>query len=82
MLLLLLGPLVLLRRRRVQRFQLIEPLAQRTGERAELAELVAQTADILGDRALKSDYIHPNAAGYRRLALAVADLLRAAGAVP
>ena len=47
-----------------------------------LAADLETVADILADRALKSDYIHPNGAGYRRLALAVADLLRAAGAVP
>jgi acyl-CoA thioesterase I len=37
--------------------------------------------DILFDRSLKSDMIHPNAAGYRRFAQGLADLLHKAGAV-
>ena len=37
--------------------------------------------DILSTRALKSDLIHPNAAGYRQLAEAVASALRKAGAI-
>jgi len=38
-------------------------------------------SDILADRDLKSDPIHPNADGYRRLAAAIAETLEKAGAI-
>ena len=54
-----------------------EPLAEELAAPIEAEAL----AEILSDRDLKSDTIHPNAAGYRILAEAVRDTLTEAGAL-
>lgn len=38
-------------------------------------------SDLLSDRGLKSDTIHPNATGYRMMAESIADLLKKSGAI-
>ena len=54
-----------------------EEIAQEFGIPYEAATL----SDILMSRALKSDTVHPNAQGYRKLAEALAGLLRESGAI-
>lgn len=50
--------------------------------REQTIPLEEQTlSSILADGSLKSDLIHPNTAGYRRLAEAVANLLKKSGAI-
>ncbi len=57
------------------------PLYEDLARRHRLVLDNRSIAEILSERSLKSDQIHPNAAGYRQLAEALADLLRRAGAV-
>lgn len=54
---------------------------RRIADEFELPYLDETIAEILKDGALKSDTIHPNAAGYRKLAEDIAALLRRAGAI-
>lgn len=56
-------------------------LYHEVAEQARVPLEDATIADIVGDPALKSDAVHPNAAGYRQLALAIEALLREAGAL-
>jgi lysophospholipase L1-like esterase len=57
------------------------PLYERLAESLQIPLEGDALPDILGDGALKSDPIHPNAAGYRKLAEAVYDLLVEQGAL-
>jgi lysophospholipase L1-like esterase len=59
----------------------VEPLYAELAELNGLAEPITALEDILSDNRLKSDSIHPNAAGYRQLAEAVAQRLRDQGAL-
>lgn len=55
-----------------------QSIAESTGIPVDLESI----PEILGDNNLKSDLIHPNDAGYRRLAEAIDQLLRTSGALP
>ena len=62
----------------VRTHPLYDELAQEVGVPLQANAI----AEILADKALKSDQIHPNAQGYRQLAEAIERLLRQAGALP
>jgi len=57
------------------------PMYAELAERYEIPLVRDAIADVLDERELKSDTIHPNAQGYRRIAEAVAQKLRVAGAI-
>ncbi|MDF1580492.1 MAG: arylesterase [Desulfuromonadales bacterium] len=57
------------------------PLYAQLAKELELPFAEDVISDILTDRELKSDTIHPNAAGYRKIAEALATLLKKSGAL-
>lgn len=62
-------------------FLAVHPMYKELAEELDVPIQDEALADILADRALKSDQVHPNAAGYRRLADAVHRLLVEEGAL-
>ena len=58
-----------------------DPLYREIAETMNVSLEEKTLSEILADSALKADLIHPNAAGYRRLAEAVAALMRKNGAI-
>lgn len=57
------------------------PFYRETAAEMEIPFDEKTLAMVLSDSSLKSDYIHPNAAGYRKMAESIADLLKKSGAV-
>lgn len=55
------------------------PLYERVAEEEGIAYMPSLLPDVLEERALKNDYVHPNAAGYRVMAERVAERLRSLG---
>lgn len=74
-------PLVLLAVPEIGLFSGSHPVYSELAKKYKLPVENEVLADILHDKALKSDPIHPNAEGYRQLAQAVAKLLRASSAI-
>lgn len=58
-----------------------DPLYREIAEEMKLSLEENTLSEILSDNALKVDLIHPNAAGYRHLAEAIADHLKKSGAI-
>ncbi|HEX4871282.1 MAG TPA: arylesterase [Nevskiaceae bacterium] len=59
-----------------------DPLYAELAEHYQLPLEEEALADILGERRLKSDAVHPNGEGYARFAAALHQRLREAGALP
>ena len=57
------------------------PLYEDVAGTEKIAYMPSLLPDVLGDRALKADYVHPNAAGYRLMAERIAERLQRLGYV-
>lgn len=58
------------------------PLYDEVAAEENVAYMPYLLPDVLGDRRLRADHVHPNAAGYRYMAEAVLDRLRKEGYLP